>query len=93
MDLVQVYFKKDAYLGILVRNDFANISELKDQFELLNLTKTQPLLLLPIEEIDFQNNDGEFRIYGSLVSCLILQMKLLINRAMTMFLMESWVLK
>jgi hypothetical protein len=58
-------FQEDAYLGILVRNDFANISELKDQFELLKSNENTALLLLPIEEIDFQNNDGEFRIYGS----------------------------
>lgn len=58
-------FQEDAYLGILVRNDFANISELKEQFELLKSNENTALLLLPIEEIDFQNNDGEFRIYGS----------------------------
>ena len=58
-------FQEDAYLGILVRNDFDNISEIKDQFELLKSNENTALLLLPIEEIDFQNNDGEFRIYGS----------------------------
>ena len=58
-------FQEDAYLGILVRNDFDNISELKNQFELLKSNENTALLLLPIEEIDFQNNDGEFRIYGS----------------------------
>ena len=58
-------FQEDEYLGILVRNDFENISELKDQFELLKSNENTALLLLPIEEIDFQNNDGEFRIYGS----------------------------
>ena len=58
-------FQEDAYLGILVRNDFDNIDELKDQFELLKSNENTALLLLPIEEIDFQNNDGEFRIYGS----------------------------
>ena len=58
-------FQEDAYLGILVRNDFDNISELKDQFELLKSNENTALLILPIEEIDFQNNDGEFRIYGS----------------------------
>jgi len=58
-------FQEDAYLGILVRNDFADVSELKDQFELLKSNENTALLLLPIEEIDFQNNDGEFRIYGS----------------------------
>ena len=58
-------FQEDAYLGILVRNDFDNIGELKDQFELLKSNENTALLLLPIEEIDFQNNDGEFKIYGS----------------------------
>ena len=58
-------FQEDAYLGILVRNDFDNIGELKDQFELLKSNENTALLLLPIEDIDFQNNDGEFRIYGS----------------------------
>ena len=58
-------FQEDAYLGILVRNDFDSIGELKDQFELLKSNENTALLLLPIEEIDFQNNDGEFRIYGS----------------------------
>ena len=58
-------FQEDDYLGILVRNDFDNIGELKDQFELLKSNENTALLLLPIEEIDFQNNDGEFRIYGS----------------------------
>ena len=58
-------FQEDAYLGILVRNDFDNIGELKDQFELLKSNENTALLLLPIEEIDFQNKDGEFRIYGS----------------------------
>ena len=58
-------FQEDAYLGILVRNHFDNIGELKDQFELLKSNENTALLLLPIEEIDFQNNDGEFRIYGS----------------------------
>ena len=58
-------FQEDAYLGIRVRNDFTNISELKDQFEVLKSNENTALLLLPIEEIDFQNNDGEFRIYGS----------------------------
>ena len=58
-------FQEDAYLGIQVRNDFDNIGELKDQFELLKSNENTALLLLPIEEIDFQNNDGEFRIYGS----------------------------
>ena len=58
-------FQEDAYLGILVRNDFANISELKYQFELLKSNENTALLLLPIEDIDFQNNEGEFRIYGS----------------------------
>ena len=48
-----------------MRNDFDNIGELKDQFELLKSNENTALLLLPIEEIDFQNNDGEFRIYGS----------------------------
>ena len=48
-----------------MRNDFDNIDELKDQFELLKSNENTALLLLPIEEIDFQNNDGEFRIYGS----------------------------
>ncbi len=61
-------FQEDAYLGILVRNDFDNIDELKDQFE----------------HLEFMDH---------LVSYLILKMKLLINRAMKMFLMESWVLK
>ena len=58
-------FQEDAYLGILVRNDFDSISELKDQFEILKSNENTALLLLPIEEIDLQNNDGEFRIYGS----------------------------
>ena len=58
-------FQEDAYLGILVRNDFDNISELNDQFELLKSNENTALLLLPIEEIDFQNNDGEFKINGS----------------------------
>ncbi len=58
-------FQEDAYLGILVRNDFDNIDDLKDQFELLKSNENTALLLLPIEEIDFQNNDGEFRINGS----------------------------
>ena len=58
-------FQEDAYLGILVRNDFDNIGELEDQFELLKSNENTALLLLPIEDIDFQNNDGEFRIYGS----------------------------
>tara|TARA_B100001121_G_scaffold53869_1_gene47327 strand:+ start:562 stop:1254 length:693 start_codon:yes stop_codon:yes gene_type:complete len=58
-------FQEDAYLGILVRNDFDNIGELKDQFELLKSNENTALLLLPIEEIDFQNNDGEFKINGS----------------------------
>ena len=58
-------FQEDAYLGILVRNDFANISELEEQFELLKSNENTALLLLPIEEIEFQNNNEEFRIYGS----------------------------
>ena len=58
-------FQEDSYLGILVRNDFGNINELNDQFELLKSNENTALLLLPIEEIEFQNNDGEFKIYGS----------------------------
>ena len=58
-------FQEDAYLGILVRNDFANIIELEKQFELLKSNENTALLLLPIEEIEFQNNNEEFRIYGS----------------------------
>ena len=58
-------FQEDDYLGILVRNDFVNVGELKDQFELLKSNENTALLLLPIEEIDFQNNEEEFRIYGS----------------------------
>ena len=58
-------FQEDDYLGILVRNDFDNVGELKDQFELLKSNENTALLLLPIEEIDFQNNEEELRIYGS----------------------------
>ena len=58
-------FQENEYLGILVRNDFDNVGELKDQFELLKSNENTALLLLPIEEIDFQNNEEEFRIYGS----------------------------
>ena len=32
---------------------------------ILKSNENTALLLLPIEEIDLQNNDGEFRIYGS----------------------------
>ena len=58
-------FQEDDYLGILVRNDFVNVGELKDQFELLKSNENTALLLLPIEEIDFQNNEEEFKVYGS----------------------------
>ena len=58
-------FQENEYLGILVRNDFDNVGELKDQFELLKSNENTALLLLPIEEIDFQNNEEELRIYGS----------------------------
>ena len=58
-------FQEDAYLGILVRNNFANITELEEQFELLKSNENTALLLLPIEDIEFQNNDEEFRVYGS----------------------------
>ena len=57
--LIMEYFDESL---ILLKNllslDFSDIAYLKSN-------ENTALLLLPIEEIDFQNNDGEFRIYGS----------------------------
>tara|TARA_B100001109_G_scaffold197604_1_gene164198 strand:- start:8 stop:700 length:693 start_codon:yes stop_codon:yes gene_type:complete len=58
-------FQEGAYLGILVRNDFSNIAELEEQFELLKSNENTALLLLPIKEVNFENTDEEFKISGT----------------------------
>ena len=58
-------FQEGAYLGILVRNDFSDIAELQEQFELLKSNENTALLLLPIKEVNFENTDEEFKISGT----------------------------
>ncbi len=58
-------FQEGAYLGILVRNDFSNITELEEQFELLKSNENTALLLLPIKEVNFEDTNEEFKISGT----------------------------
>ena len=58
-------FQEGAYLGILVRNDFSNIAELEEQFELLKSNENTALLLLPIKEVNFEDTNEEFKISGT----------------------------
>jgi len=57
-------YQEGNYLGILVRNDFQNTEELQAQFKLLNENENTALLLLPIEEINFNESSRSFNING-----------------------------
>ena len=58
-------YQEGNYLGILVRNDFQNTEELQAQFKLLNENENTALLLLPIEEINFNESGRSFNINGT----------------------------
>ena len=58
-------YQEGNYLGILVRNDFQNTEELQSQFKLLNENENTSLLLLPIEEINFNESGRSFNINGT----------------------------
>ena len=55
-------YQEGNYLGILIRNDFQNTDELLLQFKQLRSEENTALLLLPIQEIQFDDRWREFGI-------------------------------
>ena len=57
-------YQEGNYLGILIRNDFQNTDELLLQFKQLRSEENTALLLLPIQEIQFDDSGRDFGING-----------------------------
>ena len=57
-------YQENDFLGILIRNEFENTTELQEQLQILNNNENTSLLLLPIKEINFTESDRSFSVGG-----------------------------
>mgnify|MGYP001382067703 FL=1 len=57
-------YQENDFLGILIRNEFENTTELQEQLQILNNNENTSLLLLPIKEINFAESDRSFSVSG-----------------------------
>ena len=57
-------YQENDFLGILIRNEFENTTELQEQLQILNNNENTSLLLLPIKEINFTESDRSFSVSG-----------------------------
>ena len=64
-------YQEGDYLGILVRNTFADTDEFLLQLELLKSEENTALLLLPVKEINFLSNEREFIISGKFAEIFV----------------------
>ena len=64
-------YQEGDFLGVLVRNDFEDTDDLLEQFEQLKAEQNTALLLLPIENINFQDSDDEFQIKGTFAEIFV----------------------
>ena len=64
-------YQEGNYLGILIRNDFENTDELLLQFKQLRSEENTALLLLPIQEIQFDDSGRDFGINGKFAEIFV----------------------
>ena len=64
-------YQEGNYLGILIRNDFENTDELLSQFKQLRSEENTALLLLPIQEIQFDDSGRDFGINGKFAEIFV----------------------
>ena len=64
-------YQEGDFLGVLVRNDFEDTDDLLEQFEQLKDEQNTALLLLPIENINFQDSEDEFQIKGTFAEIFV----------------------
>ena len=57
-------YQENDFLGILIRNEFENTTELQKQLQILNNNENTSLLLLPVKEINFAESDRSFTVSG-----------------------------
>lgn len=57
-------YQENDFLGILIRNEFKNTTELQEQLQILNNNENTSLLLLPVKEINFSESDRSFSVSG-----------------------------
>ena len=57
-------YQENDFLGILIRNEFENTTELQEQLQILNNNENTSLLLLPVKEINFAESDRSFSVSG-----------------------------
>ena len=57
-------YQENDFLGILIRNEFENTTELQEQLQILNNNENTSLLLLPVKEINFAESDRLFSVSG-----------------------------
>jgi len=57
-------YQENDFLGILIRNEFENTTELQKQLQILNNNENTSLLLLPVKEINFAESDRSFSVSG-----------------------------
>ena len=57
-------YQENDFLGILIRNEFENTTELQEQLQILNNNENTSLLLLPVKEINFAESDRSFTVSG-----------------------------
>ena len=57
-------YQENDFLGILIRNEFENTTELQEQLQILNDNENTSLLLLPVKEINFTESDRSFSVSG-----------------------------
>ena len=57
-------YQENDFLGILIRNEFEDTTELQEQLQILNNNENTSLLLLPVKEINFSESDRSFSVSG-----------------------------
>ena len=64
-------YQEGDFLGILIRNNFNDVSELESQFALLESEENSALLLLPIEDIDFLIDERHLTVSGKFAEIFV----------------------
>ena len=64
-------YQEGDFLGILIRNTFKDVNELESQFALLESEENSALLLLPIEDIDFQIDERHLTVSGKFAEIFV----------------------
>jgi hypothetical protein len=64
-------YQEGDYLGILVRNNFKDTDEFLLQMEELKSEENTALLLLPIQEIQFEKKEREFLVNGKFAELFV----------------------